>query len=190
MGFIELALIGIGLAMDAFAVSICKGLASPSRDMRTALILAASFGFFQGLMPVIGYFLGASFSTFIEPVDHWIAFVLLVLIGAKMVYDAIRGDDEGEGCDSRTSVKEIIMLSIATSIDALAIGISFALLSVDIVQAALTIGIITFALSFIGFWIGHAFGARFEKGALIFGGIVLILIGLKILFEHLGFLSL
>lgn len=191
MGIVELALIGVGLSMDAFAVSICKGLGMKRLRMDQALLIALFFGGFQALMPLLGWFLGSGFQSFIEPVDHWIAFALLAFIGAKMLWDAFHDDEEEDAAaeNARLDLKELVMLAIATSIDALAVGISFAFLQVDIVPAVALIGIITFALSLVGVAVGHAFGSRFEKPATTIGGIVLIAIGLKILLEHLGVLT-
>ena len=184
MGFVELFLIGVGLSMDAFAVSICKGLGMKRLNMGQALVVGLFFGGFQALMPLIGWALGTQLADFITPIDHWIAFILLALIG---------GDDEGEAGepkDTRLDLKELLMLAIATSIDALAVGITFAFLGVNIVWAIAVIGVTTFALSVVGVAVGHVFGARYEKGATIAGGIVLILIGCKILLEHLGIVML
>lgn len=193
MGFVELALIAIGLSMDAFAVSVCKGLGMSKLNWKHALVIALFFGAFQGIMPAIGWALGTQFEGYITSIDHWIAFVLLAFIGAKMLWDAFHEDDEciecAEGEQARLDVKELVMLAVATSIDALAVGITFAFLRVDIVWAALTIAVTTFVLSFIGVATGNQFGSRFRKPATIAGGIVLILIGLKILLEHLGFLG-
>lgn len=193
MGIIELALIAVGLSMDAFAVSVCKGLGMKRLDMGQALVIALFFGGFQALMPLAGWALGSGFQSYIEPVDHWIAFALLAFIGGKMLYDAFHEEDGDEpiaGEAARLDLKEILMLAIATSIDALAVGVSFAFLQVDIVPAISLIGVITFALSLVGVAAGHQFGARFEKPATVVGGLVLILIGLKILLEHLGVFSL
>lgn len=193
MGFVELFLIGVGLSMDAFAVSICKGLGMKRLNMKQALVIGLFFGVFQALMPLIGWALGTQLADFITPIDHWIAFVLLALIGGKMLFDAFRGDDEGEAGepkDTRLDLKELLMLAIATSIDALAVGITFAFLGVNIVWAIAVIGVTTFVLSVVGVAVGHVFGARYEKGATIAGGIVLILIGCKILLEHLGIIAL
>lgn len=193
MGIIELALIAVGLSMDAFAVSVCKGLGMKRLDMGQALVIALFFGGFQALMPLAGWALGSGFQSYIEPVDHWIAFALLAFIGGKMLYDALHeedGDEPVAGEAARLDLKEILMLAIATSIDALAVGVSFAFLQVDIVPAISLIGVITFALSLVGVAAGHQFGARFEKPATVVGGVVLILIGLKILLEHLGVFSL
>ena len=193
MGFVELFLIGVGLSMDAFAVSICKGLGMKRLNMKQALVIGLFFGGFQALMPLIGWALGTQLADFITPIDHWIAFILLALIGGKMLLDAFRGGDEEEAVDpkdARLDLKELLMLAIATSIDALAVGITFAFLGVNIVWAIAIIGVTTFVLSVVGVAAGHAFGARYEKGATIAGGIVLILIGCKILLEHLGFIAL
>ena len=192
MGIIELALIGAGLSMDAFAVSVCKGLGMKRLNMRQAFVIALFFGVFQAVMPVIGWVLGTGFQSYISPVDHWIAFALLAFIGGKMLFDAFHDDerdDDAASANAPLDLKELTMLAIATSIDALAVGITFAFLQVDIVPAVTLIGVITFALSFAGVAIGHFFGARFEKPAAIVGGVVLILIGLKILLEHLGVIS-
>lgn len=193
MGFVELFLIGVGLSMDAFAVSICKGLGMRRLNMRQALVIGLFFGGFQALMPLIGWALGTQLADFITPIDHWIAFILLVLIGGKMLIDAFSGGDEQEAADPkdvRLDLKELLMLAIATSVDALAVGITFAFLGVNIVVAIAVIGVTTFVLSVVGVAVGHAFGARYEKGATIVGGIVLILFGCKILLEHLGFIAL
>lgn len=188
MGFVELFLIGVSLSMDAFAVAVCKGLGMKRLNMRQALVIAAFFGGFQALMPVAGWALGTGFQSLIEPVDHWIAFGLLAFIGAKMLYDAFTegGTSAQEAEDARLDVREIALLAVATSIDALAVGVTFAFLQVDIAPAAALIGATTFVLSLGGVAIGHQFGSRFEKPATIAGGAVLILIGLKTLLEHLG----
>ena len=193
MGFVELFLIGVGLSMDAFAVSICKGLGMKRLNMKQALVIGLFFGGFQALMPLIGWALGTQLADFITPIDHWIAFILLVLIGGKMLFDAFREGDEEEAADpkdARLDLKELLILAIATSIDALAVGITFAFSGVNIVVAIAVIGVTTFVLSVVGVAVGHAFGARYEKGATIAGGIVLILIGCKILLEQLGFIAL
>ena len=193
VGFVELFLIGVGLSMDAFAVSVCKGLGMSRLNIRQATIISLFFGGFQALMPLIGWALGTQLADFITPIDHWIAFILLALIGGKMLFDAFRGDDEGEAGepkDTRLDLKELLMLAIATSIDALAVGITFAFLQVAIVPSVAIIGVVTFVLSFVGVAVGHFFGARFEKPATIVGGAVLILIGVKTLLEHLGVIAL
>ena len=191
MGFIEIFFIGAGLSMDAFAVSICKGLGMHRIDYGRALVIALFFGVFQGLMPVIGWALGSTFAVYVTTIDHWIAFALLAAVGGKMLWDAFH--DDGDGCccedDDKLDLRELLMLAIATSIDALAVGISFSFLQIDIVTAALVIGCTTFVLSIIGVIVGNRFGVRFEKPAQIVGGIVLIAIGLKILLEHLGLIA-
>lgn len=188
-----MALIAVGLSMDAFAVSVCKGLGMRKLEWKHAFVIALFFGGFQGIMPVIGWALGTQFESYITSIDHWIAFVLLAFIGAKMLWDAFHEDDEcvecGKEADARLDIKELVMLAVATSIDALAVGITFAFLRVDIVSAACTIAATTFALSFIGVAAGNQFGSRFRKPATVAGGIVLIAIGLKILLEHLGVLG-
>ena len=187
MGLIELFLIAVGLSMDAFAVSVCKGLAMPKCTFKKAAIVGLWFGGFQALMPAIGYILGAQFQEAIASIDHWIAFVLLALIGGNMIHEAL--DNDEEEADASLDVKPMFLLAVATSIDALAIGITFAFLKVNIIPAVCFIGIVTFIISFAGVKIGNVFGARYKNKAEIVGGIILILLGLKILFEHLGFLE-
>ena len=189
-GFVELFLIGVGLSMDAFAVSVCKGLGMSRLNIRQATIISLFFGGFQALMPLIGWALGSQLADLITPIDHWIAFALLAFVGGKMLWDAFHEDDEQgeEAQDAKLDLKELIMLAIATSIDALAVGITFAFLQVAIVPSVAIIGVVTFVLSFVG--VGHFFGARFEKPATIVGGAVLILIGVKTLLEHLGVIAL
>ena len=187
MGLIELFLIAVGLSMDAFAVSVCKGLAMPKCTFKKAAIVGLWFGGFQALMPAIGYILGAQFQEAIASIDHWIAFVLLALIGGNMIHEAL--DNDEEEADASLNVKTMFLLAVATSIDALAIGITFAFLKVNIIPAVCFIGIVTFIISFAGVKIGNVFGARYKNKAEIVGGIILILIGLKILLEHLGFLE-
>ena len=187
MGFTELFLIAIGLSMDAFAVSICKGLATGKVKVKHMLVTGFWFGFFQMLMPLLGYLLAKNFSSQIEAVDHWIAFALLAIIGANMIREGVKGDEEESS--SSYSPSAMFPLAIATSIDALAIGVSFAFLSVDIIPAVSTIGICTFILSAIGVRLGSSFGVMFKGKAEIAGGVILILIGLKILLEHLGVLA-
>lgn len=204
MGLVEVFLIGVGLSMDAFAVSVCKGLGMKRLDRGQLLVIALFFGGFQALMPLVGWLLGRQFESYIVAVDHWIAFALLFLIGGKMLWEAFFGQDEECGacepctaCDDggnaagsesapRLDLRELTMLAVATSIDALAVGITFAFLGVDIVSSAALIGVTTFVLSAVGVVLGHQFGARFEKPATIVGGVVLVLIGCKILLEHLG----
>ena len=191
VGFVELFLIGVGLSMDAFVVSICKGLGMSRLNMRQAAVISLFFGGFQALMPLIGWALGSQLTDFITPIDHWIAFGLLAFVGGKMLWDAFHEDDEDEGVqtDEKLDLKELLMLAIATSIDALAVGITFAFLQVAIVPSITIIGLTTFVISFAGVAVGHFFGARFEKPATIVGGVVLILIGVKILLELLGVIA-
>jgi len=183
MEIIEIILIAIGLAMDAFAVAISKGL-SMEKSYKNALIIGIYFGLFQALMPVIGYFLGFSFDDIVTKIDHFIAFTLLTIMGISMILDSSNKDD----LDDKINFKTMILLSIATSIDALAIGVTFAFLNVNIVCSVLTIGIITFIISTIGVLIGNKFGNKLKNKAEILGGIVLILTGIKILLEHLNVL--
>ena len=187
MTFFELLLIAIGLSMDAFSVSICKGLTTKKFSWRMALVCGLWFGLFQALMPIIGYFLGAQFQEMIEVYDHWIAFGLLFLIGANMIREAVWGTEEEQ--DGSLGFRTMILLAIATSIDALAVGVSFACIQVKLWSSVLIIGTITFLFSVLGVKIGNVFGSKYEKSAEITGGIILILIGLKILLEHLGVIS-
>ena len=187
MGLIELFLIAVGLSMDAFAVSVCKGLAMPKCTFKKAAIVGLWFGGFQALMPAIGYILGAQFQETIASIDHWIAFVLLALIGGNMIREALVDDEEE--ADASLDVKTMFLLAVATSIDALAIGITFAFLKVNIIPAVCFIGSVTFIISFAGVKIGNVFGVRYKNKAEIVGGVILILLGLKILLEHLGFLG-
>ena len=189
MGFIELLLVGIGLSMDAFAVSLCKGLQMPRLRWKDTLLIAVFFGGFQALMPLIGWTRGSQFERYITEMDHWIAFLLLAFIGGKMVFDAVRGENSEDSGEYSLKIRELFLLAVATSIDALAVGISFAFLQVNIWAAIAEIGCTTFILSAGGVLIGRRFGNRFQKKAAIVGGVVLILIGLKILLEHLGVLA-
>jgi len=190
MGFIELLLIAIGLSMDAFSVSVCKGLTTKKFSWRMALICGLWFGLFQALMPMVGYFLGAQFQHLIESIDHWIAFGLLFLIGANMIREAVWGDKDNDIPENGSlSFKTMFLLAIATSIDALAVGVSFACIQVELWSSVLVIGVTTFLFSILGVKIGNLFGSKFEKSAEIVGGIILILIGLKILLEHLGIIA-
>lgn len=186
MGTTELILIALGLSMDACAVSVCKGLSVHKLKARHALLAGAYFGLFQGLMPLIGYLLGFRFEYFIKEIDHWIAFVLLAVIGINMIRESF---GQAEEHNDDFGFKTMLVLAIATSIDALAVGISFAFLSVDIVSAAVFIGAITFCLSALGTYVGHFFGERFKNGAEFTGGLILIGMGLKILLEHLGIIN-
>lgn len=206
MGIWELILIAIGLAMDAFAVSICQGLSLRKVTLKKALLVGLYFGSFQALMPLLGYLIGAQFADMIVSIDHWIAFALLLFIGVRMVI----GSFKNEGCPDRScpnenctdrecpngnrpqeatlEIREMLPLAIATSIDALAVGVTFAFIQVRIIPAISFIGIITFLLSVIGVKIGNIFGTRYKSKAELAGGIILILMGLKILLEHLGLL--
>ncbi|MEE1013034.1 MAG: manganese efflux pump MntP family protein [Clostridia bacterium] len=183
MGLWGLFVIAVGLSMDAFAVSVCKGLSVEKVKLRHGLTVGVYFGGFQALMPLIGYFLGVQFQWLICSIDHWIAFLLLGLIGVNMVREAL---GEEEHVDGSFSVKAMIPLAVATSIDALAVGVTFAFLQVQIVPAVSFIGTVTFLLSAVGLWVGNIFGAKYKAKAEIFGGIVLIAMGIKILLEHLG----
>ncbi len=189
MDFLSLFLIAVGLSMDAFSVAICKGLALPRAGVGRCAIVGVWFGGFQALMPIVGYFVGIHFKDAIESFDHWLAFALLALIGINMIREALteeEGDAECKGCDKNLlSAREMLPMAIATSIDALAVGVGFAFLGVDIWLSALLIGVTTFALSAVGVKIGNIFGARYKSKAELAGGIILILIGLKILLEHL-----
>ena len=186
MGILELFLIGIGLSMDAFAVAVCKGLNMREIDRKQSLLIAVFFGGFQAIMPLIGWFLGRQFEQYITSFDHWIAFILLAYIGGKMVHEAMGKEESySGGC----SLKELFLLAIATSIDALAVGITFAFLKVEIFSAIGIIGCTTFVLSLIGVVIGNRFGSRYKSRAELVGGVILILIGVKILLEHLGILG-
>ena len=188
MSFFDLFVIALALSMDAFAVSICKGLSAKKAGAKHILTAGVYFGGFQALMPLIGFLLGYKFERFIVSVDQWIAFVLLAVIGGNMIKEALGGEDD-EVNDS-FSFKTMLPLALATSIDALAVGISFAFLGVDIVTAALLIGVTTFVISGAGIVVGNIFGAKYKSKAELAGGIVLILIGLKILLEHLGIIYL
>lgn len=187
MGVIEILLISLGLAMDAFAVSVCKGLALKKMSWKKAIIIGLYFGVFQAVMPTIGFFLGTTFERFITNIDHWIAFILLVSIGINMIKEAF--EKESESRNDSVDVKTMLVLSIATSIDALAIGITFACLKMHILIPVITIGLITFIISVIGVKIGNRFGDKYEKKAEIMGGVILILLGTKILLEHLGVIN-
>ena len=183
MDLLSLFLIAVGLSMDAFAVSVCKGLATPKYKLKYSMICGAWFGGFQALMPTVGYLLGVNFRKYITAIDHWIAFVLLALIGFNMIREALKNDDEG--ADPSFTAKSMSLLAVATSIDALAIGITFAFLDVNIVAAVLFIGVCTFVISAAGVKIGSVFGTRFKSKAEIAGGVILIILGLRILIEHL-----
>ncbi len=188
MSILEILLLGIGLSMDAFAVSICKGLSTKRLQAKHYLIIGAWFGGFQALMPTIGYFLGSTFEQYITAFDHWIAFVLLAAIGAGMIKESL-SKEESDGNDS-FSFKTMLLLALATSIDALAVGVTFALLpDVNVPLAVSLIGVTTFLCSAAGLKVGNVFGLRYKSRAEFAGGLILILIGLKILLEHLGVIS-
>ena len=185
MSFAELFLIAVGLSMDAFAVSVGKGLGMRALDLRKAGLIALFFGSFQAFMPLVGWLLGAQFAHYVTSVAHWIAFALLAFIGAKMLRDAFHDDGEDDGSDGAAlDLKELTVLAVATSIDALAVGVTFAFLDVNVAPAVTLIGITTFAISFAGVAIGHAFGSRWERPSAIAGGIILIAIGIKIVLDH------
>ena len=185
MNYVELFLIAVGLSMDAFAVSVGKGLAMRRLDMRQAFVIALFFGGFQALMPVIGWFLGAQFAQYVTSVAHWIALALLAFIGGKMLWDAFHEETEGDGSgDGAIGFVELVMLAVATSIDALAVGVSFAFLEVSIAPSAALIGVATFVISLAGVAIGHMFGSRWEKPATIAGGLILVFIGMRIVLDH------
>ncbi|WP_455540036.1 manganese efflux pump MntP [Terrisporobacter sp.] len=197
MGLIELFILAVGLSMDAFAVSICKGLAIRKVTFKDCAKVGLYFGGFQAGMPLIGFILGIQFKDYITSIDHWIAFILLAFIGINMIRESMEKDNTedivnlaeaavGEEEVNQLGFKNMIMLAIATSIDALAVGVTFAFLQVDIIPAVSFIGIVTFVLSAIGVKIGNVFGTKFKSKAEFAGGVILILIGLKILFEHLG----
>ena len=191
MGILELLLIGISLSMDAFAVAICQGLCMKKLNWRHAAVIALFFGGFQALMPLIGWVLGSQFAGYIQNIDHWVAFVLLVLIGGNMVREALSPEEEKVACavESKLDYKQLFLMAVATSIDALAVGVTFAFLEVSIVPAISIIGCTTFCLSLVGVAMGNFFGTRYKKRAELSGGIILILLGAKILLEHLGILG-
>lgn len=188
---LELVVIATSLAMDAFAVSVCKGLNMRKIDVKQTALIALFFGGFQAGMPLIGWFIGSRFAHYIESVDHWITFILLGIIGGKMIYEAIKGDDDEEAGGEKLNLKELVALAIATSIDALAVGVTFAFQYET--REALTVigltGVITGALSAVGVLIGHKFGAKYKNKAEFAGGAVLVLIGIKFLLEGLGIIG-
>ena len=188
VGIGELIVLSLGLGMDAFAVSICKGLSMKKMNWKKALIIGLYFGGFQAIMPVLGYFLSKGFENFVTSIDHWIAFILLSIIGGKMVKDAF-SQGNSENCNEDVGFKTMIVLAIATSIDALAVGITFAFLNVNIILAIALIGSITFFLSVIGTKVGNIFGDRYENKAELLGGVILIFLGIKILLEHLNIIN-
>lgn len=186
MSILDLFILAVGLSMDAFAVSVCKGLSLGKIKPKHMCIAGAWFGGFQALMPLIGYFLGSFFAEMIEKYDHWVAFVLLAIIGGNMIKESF---DKDEKVDSSLDIKSMLLLAIATSIDALAVGVTFAFLQVQIVPAVSFIGVITFIFSAVGVKIGSLFGTKYKSKAELFGGIVLVLIGIKILLEGIGVLG-
>lgn len=186
MSILDIFILAVGLSMDAFAVSVCKGLSLGKIKPKHMCIAGAWFGGFQALMPLIGYFLGSFFAEMIEKYDHWVAFVLLAIIGGNMIKESFGKDEK---VDSSMDVKSMLLLAIATSIDALAVGVTFAFLQVQIVPAVSFIGVITFIFSAVGVKIGSLFGTKYKSKAELFGGIVLVLIGIKILLEGIGILG-
>lgn len=184
MSIIEILLIGVGLSMDAFAVSICKGLSVGKIKPKHMLSVGIWFGGFQALMPFLGFLLGSTFEKYITSIDHWVAFVLLLIIGCNMIKESRSNENDQ---DASFAFKEMLLLAIATSIDALAVGVTFAFLKVDIILAITLIGITTFVFSAVGIKIGSVFGAKYKSKAELFGGVVLVFIGFKILIEHLFF---
>ena len=189
MGFLELLLLAVGLSMDAFAVSVCKGLAMQKTDFKSCAVCGVWFGGFQALMPMIGYLLGSRFEKYIDAIAPWVAFVLLALIGGNMVREAFEEDEENAKETADFDWKHMLPLAVACSIDAFAIGVSFAFMTLNIWISVIIIGITTGLFSAAGLYIGRAFGSRWQKPAQIAGGVVLILIGVKVLLEHLGFLA-
>ena len=192
MGVIELLVLALGLSMDAFAVSICKGLSVPKLQAKHCLICGVYFGGFQALMPLIGWALGIRFQSMITNIDHWIAFVLLLIIGVNMIREALGKEEDGEVCpkeENPFAFKTMLMLAVATSIDALAVGITLAFLNVALIPSVTFIGVTTFVISAIGIRIGNIFGMKYKSRAEFAGGVILICIGLKILLEHLGILG-
>ena len=187
MGLLELFILAVGLSMDAFAVSVCKGLSVKKMELKHALICGAYFGGFQALMPTLGYLLGSQFESMITQIDHWIAFVLLGIIGLGMIRDSRENDEEE--VDPSFGVRTMLALAVATSIDALAVGVTFAFLRVNIVWAVTFIGCTTFVLSAIGVKVGNVFGMKYKSRAELTGGVILVLMGIKILLEHLGLLG-
>lgn len=188
---IELFLLGVGLSMDAFAVSVCKGLGMRKLNKKQALIIGLYFGGFQALMPFVGWLLGSQFQKYITSIDHWIAFILLGFIGGKMMIEAVREWNEEEVIDVMDAPidhKNMLVLAVATSIDALTVGITFAFLGTPIVEAITIIGITTMVISIAGVVVGNFFGSRYKSKAEFIGGLILVLLGLKILLEHLGIL--
>lgn len=190
MGLFELFLMGVGLSMDAFAVAICQGLCMRRFYWGRAFVIALFFGGFQALMPFLGWLLGSRFAVYIQSVDHWVAFALLAIIGGNMIRESFAGEEGETACAVETGVdlKRLTVLAVATSIDALAVGVTFAFLNVRIGPAVTIIGSVTFLLSLAGVAVGNCFGARYKRRAELIGGVLLILLGANILLEHLGIL--
>jgi len=186
MSFWALFLIALGVSADAFAVALTKGLHMRRFNLRNALIIAVTFGLFQAVMPLVGWLLGSQFASYIEDFDHWIAFGLLLLVGGKMLWEAFSSHEDKEKDFDRINPRELLVLALATSIDALAVGVTLAFIDVSIVGAISLIGVTTLVLAFLGVVVGRRVGARFGKPAEIAGGVILILIGTRILFDHLG----
>lgn len=192
MGIIELLLLAVSLSMDAFAVSVCQGLSMKKINQRKVMVIGIYFGSFQALMPLIGWTLGTQFEKYITNIDHWIAFILLGIIGTNMIIEAFKKDDNNEVKTSEGEIiehKELLLLAIATSIDALTVGIMFAFLKVSIIPSVITIGVCTLLLSMLGVCIGNKFGSKYKSKAEFVGGVILILIGLKVLLEHLKIIN-
>lgn len=191
MSVAELFLIGVGLSMDAFAVSVCQGLCMPRLNLRHGVVIALFFGGFQALMPFVGWVMGSQFSEYIQQFDHWVTFLLLGFIGGNMIREAVTPEEEEATCSisERLDYKRLFLMSVATSIDALAVGVTFAFLDVSIFPAITIIGCTTFGLSLVGVVVGVFFGAKYKKRAELSGGIILVLLGCKILLEHLGILA-
>ena len=189
--FIELFLMGIGLSMDAFAVSVCKGLGMVKVNKKQTVTIGLFFGGFQALMPFLGWVLGKQFEHYIKSIDHWVAFILLGFIGGKMMVESLKKEEDGvvKKEDMPLNIKEMFVLAVATSIDALAVGITFAFLGTPIVEAITIIGCTTFVISIGGVYIGNFFGSKYKNKAEFVGGLILVLLGLKILLEHLGILA-
>lgn len=188
MSFASLFLIAVGLSMDAFAVSVCKGLKMQKIDIKQTFLIALFFGGFQAAMPLLGWAAGKNFEKYITSFDHWIAFGLLLFIGGKMFIESFK-DDEDDETSGGTDLKELTVLAVATSIDALAVGITFAFLRIKIISSVTIIGVTTFVLSAVGVAVGNRFGAKYKNKAETAGGIILVLIGVKILLEHLGIIN-
>lgn len=189
MGILALFLTGVGLSMDAFAAAICQGLRMPRLNWWNAFVIALFFGGFQALMPALGWLLGSQFAAGIRNVDHWVAFVLLGVIGINMIREALGGEEEEAGAaQGALNLRQLLVLAVATSIDALAVGVTFAFLEVHILPAVTLIGCTTFCLSLLGVWVGNYFGARYKRRAELSGGLILLFLGIHILLEHLGIL--